>query len=100
MRNTVDVRPGARAPLHVRRFTLRVVEGPAAGRVFESSADSASIGSHELNALAVADPTVSRFHCELKVLPEGVRVRDLGSRNGTIVDGLTVFDALLRDGSV
>jgi predicted component of type VI protein secretion system len=35
---------------------------------------------------------VSRQHCLLRVTPEGVAVRDLGSRNGTLVNGARVMD--------
>jgi len=44
------------------------------------------------------DPTVSRFHCELKIETQEVVVQDLSSRNGTLVDGLSVIAArLTRD---
>ncbi|MFX8719833.1 FHA domain-containing protein, partial [Acinetobacter baumannii] len=65
--------------LSVRGFRLEVVEGPALGASFESTADRASIGAHESNDLTIADPTVSRFHCEIAMTPEGPRVKDLGS---------------------
>jgi DNA-binding NtrC family response regulator len=59
-----------------------------------------SIGSHPSNELVLADPAVSRFHCEL--VPEGdvLLVRDLGSRNGTQVDGVRVREAFLGRGSL
>src|SRR5262249_47640854 len=62
--------------------------------------DHSSIGFHESNDLVVEDPTVSRFHCEVKIEGASARLRDLGSLNATVVDGVTVFDALLRDGSL
>jgi pSer/pThr/pTyr-binding forkhead associated (FHA) protein len=34
---------------------------------------------------------VSRQHCLLRVLPTGVSIRDLGSRNGTLVNGTRVI---------
>ena len=85
--------------LAVRGFTLEVVEGapPAAVR---SSGGQCAIGSHPLNGLVVDDPTVSRFHCELIGDARGVRVRDLGSKNGTILDGVRVHDAEPKDGSL
>jgi DNA-binding NtrC family response regulator len=83
----------------VRRFRLTVVEGPSAGVTWESTGDRCSLGSHELNDLVLADPTVSRFHCEIRVSPQGARLKDLESTNGTIVDGVMVFDGLLRGGS-
>jgi two-component system, NtrC family, response regulator GlrR len=84
----------------VRRIRLMMVQGPEAGRTWDSTSDTCSIGSHELNNVVIAHPTVSRFHCELKIDARGVRIRDLGSRNGTIVDGVLVMDAFLRGGSV
>src|ERR1700750_942335 len=77
-----SVPPGA-----VRRFRLTVVEGPKAGLTWESSSDRWSIGFHPSNDLVVEDATVSRFHCEVRIGDEGAKVRDLDSRNGTVVDG-------------
>jgi pSer/pThr/pTyr-binding forkhead associated (FHA) protein len=34
--------------------------------------------------------TVSRHHCEFIILPDGIQVRDLGSRNGTFVNGQAI----------
>jgi DNA-binding NtrC family response regulator len=84
----------------VRRFRLVGVEGGAAGRSFTSAGEGASIGSHERNDVVVDDPSVSRFHCEVTVDGQGVKVRDLGSRNGTLVDGMRVVEAWLRPGAL
>ena len=67
----------------VRRFRLRVVDGPGAGQTFESTGERTSIGSHPLNDVLLDERTVSRFHCELLVDEKGVWAKDLGSRNGT-----------------
>ena len=82
---TATLPPGA-----VRRFRLTVVEGPKAGLTWESSSDRCSIGFHPSNDLVVDDATVSRFHCEVRIADDGARVRDLDSRNGTVVDGVRV----------
>jgi two-component system response regulator GlrR len=87
--------PGA-----VRRFRLTVVEGPKTGLTWESSSDRCSIGFHPSNDLVVEDATVSRFHCEVRIGEDGARVRDLDSRNGTVVDGVRVADGFLRGGSL
>jgi two-component system, NtrC family, response regulator GlrR len=84
----------------VRRFRLVGLEGPIAGKAFTSAGEGASIGSHERNDIVVEETSVSRFHCELTVDGEGVRVRDLGSKNGTLVDGMRVIEAWLRPGAV
>jgi transcriptional regulator with PAS, ATPase and Fis domain len=92
---SVQLPPGA-----VRRFRLTLVEGPKVGLAWESSSDRCSVGFHPLNDLVIEDPTVSRFHCELRVDDSGARVRDLDSRNGTMLDGVSVKDAFLRNGSL
>src|SRR5438132_5229850 len=88
---------GAQSPLDVRRFELHVVEGPQTPPPWESTGDRCSIGSHASNDLVLADPTVSRFHCEVSIDANGPQLRDLGSKNGTVVDGLRVGLAYLRD---
>jgi transcriptional regulator with PAS, ATPase and Fis domain len=84
----------------VRRFRLNVVEGPKVGLSYESRQDNCSIGSHPLNDLVIEDPTVSRFHCEIHITPQGPVVKDLSSRNGTILDGVQVLAGIPRSGSV
>jgi two-component system, NtrC family, response regulator GlrR len=87
-------------PPSVRRFRLTVVEGPGSGATVESTADRCAVGSDPLNDLLLADETVSRFHCEIRAEPGGVRVRDLESLNGVVLDGVQVTDAFLRGGSL
>ncbi|MGZ3446936.1 MAG: sigma 54-interacting transcriptional regulator [Myxococcaceae bacterium] len=84
----------------VRRFRLRVVDGPGAGQTFESTGERTSIGSHPLNDVLLDERTVSRFHCELVVDEKGVWARDLGSRNGTDLDGVLIKEAAVKNGSL
>jgi hypothetical protein len=60
--------------------------------------DDATIGRLPDCAVALSDPQVSRHHAQLRRSPEGYRVVDLGSTNGTTVNGTAVADHLLRDG--
>lgn len=83
----------------IRRFSLHVVSGPSAGRVWPGGAERCTVGSHPSNELVLDDPTVSRFHCELVVSGERVRVRDLGSRNGTALGEAWLADATVPDGT-
>jgi DNA-binding NtrC family response regulator len=89
------VRPGT-----VRRFRVVGVGGPAAGKQAESTGGELSIGSHPSNDLVLDDPTVSRFHCEVRVNPKGVWLRDLGSSNGTELDGVALGEGGLKEGSL
>jgi transcriptional regulator with GAF, ATPase, and Fis domain len=58
------------------------------------------IGKAPDNDLVLSDDTVSRHHCELARTAEGVRVRDLGSTNGTRVQGARVTEAVVPPGTV
>jgi transcriptional regulator with PAS, ATPase and Fis domain len=93
-------RPHA-APANVRRFRLTLLaDGRRAAAPWQSSGERCAIGSHPLNDLVIDDPTVSRFHCEVRLGPEGAEARDLSSLNGTLVDGVPVGAAFLRSGSL
>ncbi|MDQ3036310.1 MAG: sigma 54-dependent Fis family transcriptional regulator [Myxococcota bacterium] len=59
-----------------------------------------TLGAHPSNDVVLDDATVSRFHAEILVGADGVRVIDAGSSNGVVVDGVLVRDAFLREGSV
>lgn len=48
--------------------------------------------------LPVLDPTVSRRHAELTIEPSSVQIKDLGSSNGTFVNGSRVTATTLRTG--
>ncbi len=80
----------------VREIRLEVTEGADAGARFRSSRERAVIGTHPSTDFVLRDPAVSRFHVELELLGGRVRVRDLDSKNGTTVDGVTVQAAYLQ----
>jgi transcriptional regulator with PAS, ATPase and Fis domain len=82
----------------VRSFQLRVEAGPDLGKSFVSDRDRVAVGTHESNQLVLTDRTVSRFHCDLSLDGDRVVVRDLQSRNRTLVNGVPVREAFLLDG--
>src|SRR4051812_3700993 len=59
-----------------------------------------TIGRHASNVLAISDNEASRFHCVIEKAPEGFRVRDLDSRNGTKLNGALIKVALMLPGDV
>jgi pSer/pThr/pTyr-binding forkhead associated (FHA) protein len=79
---------------------LRVLNGPCAGREFTLSGVRSRIGRSDPPAVTVdidlsecelgATAMVSRLHAELFRADGGVYLVDLGSRNGTWVDGRVV----------
>lgn len=58
-----------------------------------------AIGRSEENTVSINDASLSRRQCEIRETPEGYWLTDLGSRNGTFVDGRKVERALLAPGS-
>ena len=58
-----------------------------AGRVYEFAIEKTTVGRGDHNTLTIQDPSVSHSHCEILVYGTEVIVRDLGSSNGTVVDG-------------
>ncbi len=56
------------------------------------------IGRSEDNQLRLLDPGVSRRHVLVMATPGGYTIRDLGSQNGTYVNGTRVDESPLTDG--
>lgn len=58
----------------------------------------ASIGRDAGSAVQLSSPEVSKRHAFLQQTPQGWCIRDLGSRNGLLVNGNRVQEAFLRNG--
>jgi len=56
-----------------------------------------TVGRSAGNTIQVHDPKISRQHCEIRATPDGYFIRDLGSKNGTFVNGARVTEARLRN---
>jgi two-component system response regulator GlrR len=84
----------------VQRFWLVVLSGADAGATHASSGDRVILGTHESAGFVLHDEAVSRFHCELCLVDGRPVLRDLGSKNGTLLDGVAVGVAYPRAGSV
>jgi pSer/pThr/pTyr-binding forkhead associated (FHA) protein len=56
------------------------------------------VGRHYWCDVRIASPRVSRRHCCLALDRDGVLVRDLGSTNGTRINGQRVKEGVLRPG--
>ena len=57
------------------------------------------VGAHAGCDLVLVDPQVSRRHAELTAVPEGVRIKDLGSTNGTWWQGTRVGEVVVPSGA-
>lgn len=82
-------------------FVLRVIEGQDVGQVLTldpASPPHAILGQSSSCAIKLSDPHVSRRHIALTATPTHVLLMDLGSRNGTRVNGVLVREARLYGG--
>jgi len=82
------------------QVTLRVIAGPHTGRIFTfNQHDTFLIGrSESANFCLPEDRFFSRNHCLLEIAPPQIFLRDLGSTNGTYINGLRVEAVHLKSG--
>ncbi|HVW26147.1 MAG TPA: sigma 54-interacting transcriptional regulator [Polyangiaceae bacterium] len=90
---------GVAPSLSHHRLKLTVAEGPDAGLHCDILGARVSVGTATSNDLRLTDDTVSRHHCEIVARGDCYAVRDLGSTNGTLVEGVSVFEAPLVPGA-
>ena len=92
----LDQRSGT---LKERKYQVSVVAGPDLG-VTRAIEGAMKIGSHADAGLMLKDTTVSRYHVELLARPDGVRVRDLESTNGSYMAGARIAEVIVEDTAV
>ena len=81
------------------RPRLLVISGPSKDQTIPLPDGEATVGRDPANVVAVVDPSVSRKHCLLRREEDGrYQIRDLDSRNGTTVNGVSVKEQWLRHG--
>jgi len=68
------------------------------GQTTPVSEPGMTIGRAEHNHVVLASPRVSRFHARLSTEGPLVMLRDLGSRNGTFVNGKRIELQVLANG--
>ena len=77
---------------------VSVVVGPDAGMEHGFAERRLTIGKGAGVGVRLSDPSVSRLHCELERGPDGIVIRDLGSKNGTWIAGCRITQALVPSG--
>ena len=79
------------------RSVLRWLDSPWA---FELLPGLNKLGRNPTNDFRISDPSISSFHAEIAVENDVIRVRDLGSTNGTFIDEVRVEEGLLKPENV
>jgi two-component system, NtrC family, response regulator GlrR len=99
LERTVELPDRGSSAESMMNFSLVSIDGKQVGRTFFPRTECVVIGSHPSADFVLRDPAVSRFHCEITT-GDRPSIRDLGSRNGTVVNGVPVAQAPLTDGAV
>jgi DNA-binding NtrC family response regulator len=81
----------------LRVCAVEVRSGPSAGVRATIDHPVFRVGAHASNDLVIDDPAVSQHHLEIRLEPDGYRLVDLDSSNGTFSGDLRVRDALTVD---
>lgn len=82
------------------KISLVMVKADGTSREFPFDKANIIIGRDEAARLRIPLPSVSRKHCELSIDDEELVVKDLGSANGTYVNGARVKDRELSPGDL
>ncbi|MBX7097488.1 MAG: sigma 54-interacting transcriptional regulator [Myxococcaceae bacterium] len=80
--------------LALRHYRLVVERGPDAKLAVVVEGPT-TVGTSDQATVRLSDPTISGLHLELIPRADGVRVRDLGSRNGVFLNGTRVSELLV-----
>jgi hypothetical protein len=84
-----------------QNYQLVMRSGPMPGRVFELTQAEITIGRDINNLIVINDPEVSRNHAKLQSQAGSYVIEDLGSTNGTLVNGQRLMGPhILRHGEL
>ncbi len=81
-------------------LTLRVLDGADRGHVYQNLNLPITVGREEGNDIQLNDERISRFHSKIQLDHDRMVLTDLGSTNGTKVNGEDIQLRILRYGDL
>lgn len=78
-------------------WALRILSGQQAGRFYPLKEGANTIGRSPQAEICISDSGISKEHLKIEVLGEKILASDLGSRNGTFLNGTQIKSHRLQD---
>jgi pSer/pThr/pTyr-binding forkhead associated (FHA) protein len=70
------------------------------GRTYELKGEKTTVGRVSDNAFEISESSVSSHHAEIILQGNDVLIRDLGSTNGTFINGEQINEGVLKPGQI
>jgi len=70
------------------------------GKTFDLKPELTTVGRLPDNALQIPEASVSSHHCEIQMRGNDLFVRDLGSTNGTFINGEKITEGTVKPGQI
>lgn len=84
-----------------KAYQLIVRAGPVPGKIYPIMKTEVTIGRDPNAEILINDAEISRHHAVIKAGPEGYMIEDLGSTNGTIINGQRIVGPhILHEGEM
>ena len=80
------------------KVSVVILSGPAAGSEYLLEKRQVGVGRGAENAITIDDQAMSKAHAVFEFSDSGYRIRDLGSMNGTLLNGSEIGVAELKHG--
>jgi pSer/pThr/pTyr-binding forkhead associated (FHA) protein len=81
-------------------FRIQIIDGPESGKAYDFDRIEVTIGRTMDNDVILQDPSISRQHLSIRDKGGAYIVKDLGSSNGTKVNGKKILEEVLSTGDI
>jgi pSer/pThr/pTyr-binding forkhead associated (FHA) protein len=88
----------APSSIHLPAYILKIIGGPDKGASFKMVSGKATLGRESGNDINLNDARCSHHHVAVLIQNDQIFVKDMGSRNGILLNGKKVTESMVRPG--